>query len=77
MTDYATAGDAEELHPETGYAVVAIDEFNPSDSSDFITALPEFEDADCELPPEREGYTDVVHCADGERFARSEWPPTD
>ena len=75
MADYAVSSDDDRLFPESGYAVIAMDEFIPPDSEDFVTVLSTFEDTDFELPVEKNGYTYWVHDADGETYVRREWPP--
>ncbi len=78
MADYRTPADADELFPETGYAVIVMDTWKPPDSEDFVNILSEFNDADdVVLPVEKEGYTYYVHAADGETYSREEWPPED
>lgn len=76
VADYATPSDSDELYPETGYAVVIMDEFKPPDSEDFINILGTFDSIDeVALPVEKTGYTYYVHAADGEAYSRDEWPP--
>lgn len=76
MADYTTPADADELFPDTGYAVIIMDEFKPPDSEDFINILGTFDNADdVDLPPESAGYSYYVHAADGQTYARDDWPP--
>jgi hypothetical protein len=78
MSDYTTPADADELFPESGYAVVVMDEFKPPDSEDFINIMATFDSADeVVLPPNKTGYSYYVHSADGETYSQDDWPPED
>lgn len=75
MADYAVPGDDDDLFPETGFALVLMDEFKPPDDDDFINVIQQFDDADFELPVQRLGYTYYVHSAQGDVYTYDEWPP--
>lgn len=72
MANYDTDEDA--LYPDSGFAVVAMDEMKPPDEEDFMRVLQEFDSAeDVSVPPDRESYRYYVHGSDGESWTRKDW----